>query len=83
MIDQKNTLSAVKDGEYEFPIHLSGRELACRVEKQQNRLYVSIDNIKAELEIQADDTLTQTGGNDLPESSISFIKKHLAEQQEA
>jgi len=82
MIDSKDTTPAEKDGKYEFQINYSGRDLACRVEKEQNKLHVFIDNnINAELEIQDDGTLTQTSGNSLPESSIEFIKKHVLEHQ--
>ena len=83
MIDPKDTSPAAKDGKYEFHINYSGRELACRVEKEQNRLHVFIDNnINAELEIQPDGNVIQTGGNDLPDSSIEFIKKHVLEHSD-
>ncbi len=81
MIDQKDTTPAAKDGKYEFLINYSERELTCRVEKEQNKLHVFIDNnINAELELQPDGSLTQASGNALPESTIEFIKKHIMEQ---
>ena len=84
MIDQKDTSPAANDGKYEFQLHFGGRDLACRVEKEQNQLHVFIDNnINAELELQPDGNLTQTGGTDLPDSSIEFIKKHVLEHQSA
>jgi hypothetical protein len=78
MIDEKDTHPADKDGKYEFEIHYSGRELTCKVEKEQNKLIVSIDNnINAELEIQDDNCLIQTGGNELPDSAIDYIRKRV------
>jgi len=84
MIDPKDTVPAAKDGKYEFQIHFSGRDLTCRVEKEQNKLHVFIDNnISAELEIQPDGSVKQISGTDLPDSSIEFIKKHVLEHPEA
>jgi hypothetical protein len=78
MIEEKDTSPAEKDGKYEFVMHYSGREVPCRVEKEQNKLKVHIeDNIEAELEVQADGCLIQTGGNDLPDSAIDYIKKRI------
>jgi hypothetical protein len=37
------------------------------------------NNIEAELTIQDDGCVVQTGGSELPESSIEFIKKHVLE----
>lgn len=80
MIDQKDTTPAAKDGKYEFLINYSERELTCKVEKEQNKLHVFIDNnINAELEIQPDGNVKQASGNSLPESTIEFIKKHVLE----
>ena len=80
MIDPKDTTPADKDGKYEFQINYSERELTCRVEKEQNKLHVFIDNnMNAELEIQPDGKVIQTGGTDLPESTIVFIRKHILE----
>jgi hypothetical protein len=78
MIDTQDITPAEKDGKYEFKIFYSGREVACRVEKEQNTLHVNIDdNINATLKINADGSLTQTDGNDIPDSSIEFIKKQI------
>ncbi|TSD64002.1 hypothetical protein FFF34_015685 [Inquilinus sp. KBS0705] len=78
MIEEKDTSPAHKDGKYEFQMHHSGREISCRVEKEQNILKVHIDdNIEAELEIQPDGSVTQTGGNDLADSAIEYIKKRV------
>ena len=83
MIDPNDTSPAAKEGKYEVHINYSGRELACRVEKEQNKLHVLIDsNINAELEIKPDGSIVQTGGSDLPDSSIEFIKKHVLEHSE-
>lgn len=84
MIDPKDTSPAANDGKYEFQLHFGGRDLTCRVEKEQNKLHVFIDNnINAELEIQEDGNLKQISGADLPDSSIEFIKKHVLEHQGA
>jgi hypothetical protein len=78
MIDEKDTHPADKDGKYEFELHYSGRELTCKVEKEHNKLTVCIDdNINAELEIQADNCVIQTGGNELPDSAIEYIRKRV------
>jgi hypothetical protein len=78
MIEEKDTTPADKDGKYEFALHYSGREVPCRVEKVQNKLTVNIDdNIEAELTIQHDGCLIQTGGNDLADSAIDYIKKRI------
>ena len=81
MIDPKDTSPAANDGKYEFQIYFSGRDLSCKVEKEQNIMHVFIDNnINAELEIQPDGNVIQIEGNELPDSSIEFIKKHVLEQ---
>ena len=78
MIEEKDTIPADKDGKYEFQMHYSGREVSCRVEKEQNKLNVHIeDNIEAELTIQDDGCVVQTGGNELPDSAIDYIKKRI------
>ncbi|MET3978542.1 hypothetical protein ABIB62_001111 [Mucilaginibacter sp. UYP25] len=78
MIEEKDTTPADKDGKYEFDIHYSGREVPCRVEKAQNKLTVHIDdNIEAELTVQEDGCLVQTGGNDLADSAVDYIKKRI------
>ncbi|MCQ6959933.1 hypothetical protein [Mucilaginibacter aquariorum] len=78
MIEEKDTTPAEKDGKYEFQMHYSGREVSCRVEKEQNKLIVHIeDNIEAELTIQDDGSVVQTGGNELPDSAIDYIKKRI------
>jgi hypothetical protein len=78
MIDSQDTIPAEKDGKYQFMLSYSGREVTCEVEKEQQILHVKIDNnLKAELEIQDDSTITQTEGSSLPESSIEFIKKQV------
>lgn len=78
MIDEKDTHPADKDGKYEFLLHYSGREVPCTVVKEQNKLTVCIeDNINAELTVAEDGTVTQTGGNDLADSAIDYIKKRI------
>lgn len=78
MIETKDTTPAEKDGKYQFELHYSGRELNCQVEKEHDLLHVIIDdNIIAELKINNDNTLTQIGGSNLPDSSIDFIKKKV------
>ncbi|MGF7079487.1 hypothetical protein [Mucilaginibacter sp. UYCu711] len=78
MIELKDTTPAEKDGKYQFKLHYSGREVNCLVEKEQQMLHVTIDdNITAELKINNDNTLTQTAGTNLPDSSIDFIKKKV------
>jgi hypothetical protein len=59
-------------------MQVDGRELTCLVEKQGDRLSVSIDNnMTAELEVHWDNSIKQISGNTLPESQIGFIKKHV------
>ncbi len=78
MADNQDKSPAEKDGKYEFKLFYSGREVVCKVEKEQNELHVNIDdNINAELKINADGSLIQTEGSPLPASSIDFIKKHV------
>ncbi|HEY0244478.1 MAG TPA: hypothetical protein VGC01_02865 [Mucilaginibacter sp.] len=78
MIDPQDTTPAEKDGKYEFKLFYSEREVNCKVEKEQNILHVNIDeNINADLQINANGTLSQTGGTKLPDSSIEFIKKQI------
>ncbi|MEO7211852.1 hypothetical protein [Mucilaginibacter sp.] len=78
MIDEKDTHPADKDGKYEFIIHYSGREVPCTVVKEQNKLTVCIeDNISSELTLSDDGTLVQTGGTDLADSAVEFIKKRI------
>ena len=78
MIDTQDISPADKDGKYEFKMSYSEREVTCRVEKEQNILHVAIDNgINATLKINADGSVTQTEGNDIPDSVIEFIKKHV------
>jgi hypothetical protein len=82
MIDPQDTTPAEKDGKYEFKLFYADREVSCRVEKEQNILHVNIDeNINADLQINEDGTITQTGGTKLPESSIEFIKKQILGQK--
>ena len=78
MIDEKDTSPADKDGKYEFQLHYSGREVPCTVVKEQDKFSVCIeDNIKAELTLQPDGSLVQTGGNDLADSAVDYIKKRI------
>lgn len=78
MIESKDTIPAEKDGKYQFEISYSGREVNCAVVKDHDMLHVTIDeNLSAELKINSDNTLTQTGGAQLPDSSIDFIKKKV------
>jgi hypothetical protein len=78
MMDTQDITPAEKDGKYEFKIFYSGREVVCRVEKEQTILHVNIDdNINATLKINADGSLTQTDGTEIPDSSIDFIKKQI------
>ena len=78
MMDTQDITPAEKDGKYEFKIFYSEREVVCRVEKEQNILHVIIDDcINATLKINADGSITQTEGNDIPDSSIEFIKKQI------
>ena len=78
MTDPQDITPAKKDGKYEFKLFYAEREVTCRVEKEQNRLHVNIDNnINAELQINDDGTMTQTDGTKLPPSSVEFIKKQI------
>lgn len=78
MIDEKDTSPAAKDGKYEFQLHHSGREVQCTVVKEQDKLSVCIDNnINAELTVYPDGRLTQTGGTDIPDSAVDYIKKRI------
>ena len=78
MIDTQDKTPAEKDGKYEFKLFYSGREVVCKVEKEQNMLHVNIDdNINAELKINADGSLTQTEGSPLAPSNVDFIKKQI------
>jgi len=78
MIDEKDTSPADKDGKYEFQLHYSGREVACTVVKEQDKFTVCIENnINAELTLQPDGSLIQTGGNDLADSAVDYIKKRI------
>lgn len=76
MTNTENTKAAGAEGIHEFTMQYGGRELACRVEKDGDKLKVNIDNnTYAELEVHWDGTITQTSGNALPDSNIEFIKK--------
>jgi len=78
MIESKDTKPAANDGKYQFEINYSGRDLACEVVKEQSTLHVTIgENLSADLKINSDNTLTQTSGAQLPDSSIDFIKKKV------
>jgi len=78
MIEPKDTMPAERDGKYQFEISYSGRELICQVVKEHDLLHVTIDeNLTADLKINNNGTLTQTGGSQLPDSSIDFIKKKV------
>ncbi|MFD0793245.1 hypothetical protein ACFQZX_06420 [Mucilaginibacter litoreus] len=78
MKEDKDTSPAEKDGKYEFDIHYSGRDLSCKVEKEQNKFIVNIDNnIHAELTLQEDGCLVQTNGSELPDSAVDYIKKRI------
>jgi hypothetical protein len=78
MIDEKDTIPADKDGKYEFMLHYSGREVTTTVVKEQNKFTVCIENnITAELTLGEDGSLTQTGGTDLADSAVEFIKKRI------
>ena len=81
MTNTENIKAAGSDGIHEFTMQYSGRELACRVEKDGEILKVNIDNnISADLEVHWDGTITQISGNALPESNIEFIKKQVLGQ---
>ncbi|MDT3403895.1 hypothetical protein [Mucilaginibacter terrae] len=75
MIDSfKNTT----DGKYEFTINYSERELTCHVVREGDTLHVRLDNnINAVIELQPDGTAIQTSGDELPASSVEFIKKQV------
>jgi hypothetical protein len=76
-----DTVNTTPDGDFEFTVNYSERELTCRVKKDQNHLKVHLDNNSdAWLEIQPDGSLVQTSGTDLPASLIEFIKKHVLGQ---
>jgi hypothetical protein len=78
MIDIQDKTPAEKDGKYEFKLFYSGREVVCKVEKEQNTLHVNIDdNIDAELKINTYGSLTQIEGSPLAASVIDFIKKQI------
>ena len=81
MVTTENKKIAGSDGVHEFSMQYGGRELICRVEKEGDKLKVNIDNsITAELEVHWDGTITQIGGNALPDSNIEFIKKQVLGQ---
>ncbi|UEG53074.1 hypothetical protein LLH06_19190 [Mucilaginibacter daejeonensis] len=70
------------DGKYEFTINYSERELTCHVEREGDILHVRMDNnIIADLELQPDGTAVQISGDELPDSSIEFIKKQVLDQE--
>jgi len=78
MTTAQDITPAEKDGRYAFTISYSGREVSCLVEKEQQLLHVTIDdNIKAELKINSDGTVTHFEGAAIPVSSIDYIKKHV------
>lgn len=77
METNQNTLPKGSDGNYEFTINYSGRELSCLVEKKNDILTVQLDNMEATLQIEPDNTVHQISGNALPESNIEFIKKEV------
>jgi len=81
MINTENKKAAGSEGVHQFTMQYAGRELLTRVEKNGDKLKVSIDNnINAELEIHWDGTITQISGNSLPDSNIEFIKKQVLGQ---
>ncbi|MDB5135515.1 MAG: hypothetical protein JWP37_2118 [Mucilaginibacter sp.] len=81
MTNTENKTTAGTEGVHEFSMQYGGRELACRVVKEGDKLRVSIDNtLFAELETHWDGTITQVSGNTLPESNIEFIKKQVLGQ---
>ena len=65
------------DGHYQFTINYAGRELECRVDKDDDILNVEMENFSAKLQIEPDGTVHQIGGNALPDSNIEFIKKEV------
>jgi hypothetical protein len=81
MINTEDKKAGGSEGVHQFTMQYAGRELSTRVEKEGDKLKVSIDNnINAELEIHWDGTITQISGNSLPESNIEFIKKQVLGQ---
>jgi hypothetical protein len=81
MINTENKKATGSEGVHQFTMQYGGRELLCRVEKDSDKLKVSIDNnINAELEVHWDGTITQISGNALPDSNIEFIKKQVLGQ---
>ena len=69
------------DGKFEFTINYSERELTCHVEREGDILHVRMDNnMLAEIELHPDGTAVQISGDDLPASSVEFIKKQVLEQ---
>lgn len=81
MINTENKNAPGSDGIHQFTMQYGGRELTTQVEKDGDKLKVSIDNnITAELEIHWDGTITQISGNSLPDSNIEFIKKQVLGQ---
>ena len=78
MIETQDKTPAEKDGKYEFKISYAERELTCQVVKDHDILQVHLDNnLDATLKVNADGSVVQTGGSNLPQSSIDFIKKHI------
>lgn len=70
------------DGKYEFTINYSERELTCHVVREGDTLNVHLDNnINAVIELQPDGTAVQKSGDELPASSIEFIKKQVLEHE--
>ena len=69
------------DGKYEFTINYSERELTCHVEREGDILHVHIDNnMNADIELLPDGTAVQVSGDELPASTVEFIKKQVLEQ---
>ncbi len=67
-----------ENGEYNFSINYSERILACHVKKEGNLLHLHMDNnMNADLELQPDGTLNQVSGDELPDSTIDFVKKQV------
>jgi hypothetical protein len=77
METNQNTMPKGSDGTYEFTINYSGRELACRVEKNDDILTVHLENMEAKRQVEPDKSVHQISGNTLPESNIEFIKKEV------
>jgi len=77
MNDTKSSATTGRDGNYDFTMHVDGRELSCHAEKKGDRISVNIDNnTTAELELHWDNTISQLSGN-LPDSQVEFIKKEV------